>query len=167
MCIRDSDTTKRYLTNYARSLIYTTFMSFANLAGIKASYSVLMDGMTEPLARQLEAHVRRLHELLLGLQEELGEQARAKRVLKVHEQCPLSPIFSVETNEPRALARWCQEGGFVVRPIMPPTVPVGSERVRVCLHSGNTDEEITGLVERIAEWCRRQTGPSGVRASRL
>jgi len=155
-----SETVKKYLINYARSLIYTTFMSFPNLAAIKASYSLLMDGATEPLARRLEGHVRLLHGLLLELQEDLGAEARRRRVLKVPDQCPLSPIFSVETNEPRALARWCQEGGFVVRPIMPPTVPAGSERVRVCLHAGNTEEEIRRLVDRMGEWCKRQAGVS-------
>jgi 8-amino-7-oxononanoate synthase len=39
-----------------------------------------------------------------------------------------------------------------VRAIVPPTVPRGTERVRVCLHAGNTVEEIDGLVKRIGEW---------------
>ena len=35
---------------------------------------------------------------------------------------------------------------------MSPTVPKGKERVRVCLHAGNTVEEIDGLVETILAW---------------
>lgn len=40
----------------------------------------------------------------------------------------------------------------MVRPIVHPTVPKGKERVRVCLHSGNTISEIRGLVSRILTW---------------
>ena len=42
--------------------------------------------------------------------------------------------------------------GFVVRAIVPPTVPKGTERVRVCLHAGNNLEEIDALIERIDQW---------------
>lgn len=63
-----------------------------------------------------------------------------------------SPIFSLRTEEPRKLASACQEAGYVVRAIMPPTVPEGSQRVRVCLHAGNTEEEIDGLVRTIQSW---------------
>ena len=35
---------------------------------------------------------------------------------------------------------------------MPPTVPKGTERVRVCLHAGNRLEEIDALVERMDKW---------------
>jgi 8-amino-7-oxononanoate synthase len=35
--------------------------------------------------------------------------------------------------------------GFDVRPIRRPTVPEGSERIRICLHSFNTPEEIDAL----------------------
>lgn len=45
----------------------------------------------------------------------------------------------------------------MVRPIVPPTVPAGAERIRVCLHAGNTKEEVEGLVNRITEWVRKKT----------
>lgn len=35
---------------------------------------------------------------------------------------------------------------------MSPTVKKGSERVRVCLHAGNSFEEIEGLVQCVKEW---------------
>lgn len=69
---------------------------------------------------------------------------------------PKSPIFSVCTPWPRELARICQTQGLVVRPIVPPTVPKGGERVRVCLHSGNTKEEIDRLIAIFREWTKGQ-----------
>jgi 8-amino-7-oxononanoate synthase len=65
------------------------------------------------------------------------------------------------STSPRSLAKWCQEGGFIVRAIVPPTVPSGTERVRVCLHAGNTVEEIDALVKRIGEWAIDQGQRNG------
>ena len=39
--------TRLYLINYARPLIYTTFMSYPALAAIRASYSLMRDGTTD------------------------------------------------------------------------------------------------------------------------
>lgn len=43
----------------------------------------------------------------------------------------------------------------MVRPIVPPTVPEGTQRVRVCLHAGNSLEDVRKLVERIKAWLLR------------
>lgn len=40
----------------------------------------------------------------------------------------------------------------MVRPIVPPTVPEGTQRVRVCLHAGNTFEDVERLVGCIRKW---------------
>lgn len=39
-----------------------------------------------------------------------------------------------------------------MRAIVPPTVPEGTQRVRFCLHAGNTVGEVDDLVARIREW---------------
>jgi 8-amino-7-oxononanoate synthase len=39
-----------------------------------------------------------------------------------------------------------------VRPIVPPTVPAGTQRVRVCLHAGNSYQETERLVASIKDW---------------
>lgn len=70
---------------------------------------------------------------------------------------PTSPIFSLRSPVPRKLAAVCQQEGFIVRAIMSPTVPAGKERVRVCLHAGNTVEEIDGLVGTIQNWLNQST----------
>ncbi|KAB5578133.1 pyridoxal phosphate-dependent transferase [Coniochaeta sp. 2T2.1] len=126
-----SETTRSYLINYARSLIYTTAMGFPALAAIEVTYDFMIAGRAEPLLANLRSMVRLAHTLLLG---------------------PKSPIIPVFTSQPRSLARYCQRRGFMVRPIVAPTVPLGSERIRVCIHAGNTHGEVEGLVAAVEEW---------------
>ncbi|HZJ21322.1 MAG TPA: 8-amino-7-oxononanoate synthase, partial [Pricia sp.] len=37
-----------------------------------------------------------------------------------------------------------------VRPILSPTVPEGQERLRICLHTFNTEKEITEVLQLLA-----------------
>jgi 8-amino-7-oxononanoate synthase len=67
-----------------------------------------------------------------------------------------TPILSVLTDRPRVLARYLQDGGFMVRPIVHPTVPRGKERVRICVHAANTVQEVEGLFKRIKEWVEQE-----------
>ena len=46
----------------------------------------------------------------------------------------------------RAVAAAMQKDGFDVRPIVSPTVPKGTERIRICLHEFNTEDEVKGLI---------------------
>ncbi|THZ02638.1 PLP-dependent transferase [Aureobasidium pullulans] len=141
---------KHYLVNYARPLIYTTFLSFPALAAIRAAYTFLSTDNITALATHLFDLITLLHERLFALTSSLPQHQR--QLLQVLEECPPSPIFSVLSSDPRGLAKFCQEKNFVVRPIVPPTVPLGSERIRVCLHAGNTKEEVEALVARITTW---------------
>ena len=43
-----------------------------------------------------------------------------------------------------------------MRGIVPPTVPEGGERVRICLHAGNTKEQVEGLVDVVEAWVMEQ-----------
>ena len=53
----------------------------------------------------------------------------------------------------------------MVRPIVPPTVPEGTQRVRVCLHAGNTFQDVERLVAAIRDWLnnmRKVDGEAGL-----
>ena len=47
----------------------------------------------------------------------------------------------------KAVAVILKSYGFEVKPILSPTVPLGEERLRFCLHSNNTPEQITQILE--------------------
>lgn len=80
-----------------------------------------------------------------------------KQLATFPDRCPDSPIFAILSPTPRSLAAHCQSAGFIVRPVVAPTVPAGTERVRVCLHAGNTAEEIDKFVECVKQWMIKQT----------
>ncbi|KAE9367804.1 PLP-dependent transferase [Stipitochalara longipes BDJ] len=143
-----SPLTREYLINYARPLIYTTAMSFPSLAAIKVVYDLMKNGTTEPLISHLNSLIAHMYEQLLSLQPLIMQSS----LLLLPQALPNSPIFALLTPEPRSLAKWCQGVGFVVRPIVPPTVPEGTQRVRVCLHAGNSKQDVDALVENIRGW---------------
>ncbi|ORY19005.1 8-amino-7-oxononanoate synthase-like protein [Clohesyomyces aquaticus] len=148
---------RHYLINYARPLIYTTFMSYPALVAIRASYTLLMNGHTNSLA----AHVRLLVDNLFRELRSVQLPA-VTELLQVPSECPSSPIFSIQAAEPKSLARYLQEKGFMVRAVVPPTVPEGTSRVRVCLHAGNTIPETKALVVHMKKWATLQARGRGI-----
>ncbi|GAB7361257.1 hypothetical protein MBLNU230_g1318t1 [Neophaeotheca triangularis] len=148
---------RQYMVNYARPLIYTTFMSYPALAAIRASYSFLMSGRTESLAQNLHSLTSQLHGQLTTLINHLDIPSPLSHLLRLPLSQPqYSPIFSLLSSQPKDLAAHCQRRGFVVRGIVPPTVPAGAERVRICLHAGNSTEEVKALVSCIGQWADAQ-----------
>ena len=133
-----------YLVNYARSLIYTTALGYPFLASIRAAYELLSEGQTEHIRQTLQHRIQLLRLRLA--------QLNPNPALFQVDHSPSAPILSLRTPFPRQLAEACQRAGFVVRAIMAPTVPQGQERVRLCVHAGNTVEEVDGLVATIRRW---------------
>ena len=109
--------------------------------------------LTIQLSRALKTLTTHLHNQLQLLLDELPNTSDTN-LLSIPPSPPQSPIFSLLTPYPKRLAAYCQQHGFVVRGIVPPTVLEGAERVRICLHAGNTVEEIDGLVGVVGTWAQ-------------
>jgi 8-amino-7-oxononanoate synthase len=92
----------------------------------------------------------------MRLKELQSVSSAAQTILKIPNACPQSPIFAVQLGRPRALANFLQKEGMMVRAVVPPTVPVGTDRVRICLHAGNTVAEVEKLVQALRTWCKSQ-----------
>lgn len=148
-----SSTTRSYLINYARSLIYTTSMPFTSLISIDVVYDYFVAGQSGPPRRHLETLVQYTYRRLCALCVRLQP---GRRILYIREPPSSSPIIPVFTAYPRALAEHCQRCAFMVRPIVAPTVPAGSERVRICLHSENTMGQVDGLCNAVESWVRNR-----------
>ncbi|KAL7908285.1 PLP-dependent transferase [Trichoderma velutinum] len=144
-----SSTTRSYLINYARSFIYTTAMAFPSLASIRTTYDFLAQGHADSLVQNLQSLIHHMHTRLSQIIEQHGP---SPELFRINPEAPQSPIMPLLTSRARNLAQYCQERGFIVRPIVAPTVPAGEDRVRVCLHAGNTVEEVEGLCRAVEEW---------------
>ena len=130
-----NDNLKQFLVNHARSLIFSTFTSNHALLSVKTAYDMLsvVDYSKLNISNLIRLFNQSMKDVL-GVQQIGGE----------------SPIFGVVVPgnaAVRAVANAMQNDGFDVRPIVSPTVPKGTERIRICLHEFNTEEEVKGLVE--------------------
>ncbi|KAJ4468767.1 pyridoxal phosphate-dependent transferase [Lentinula aciculospora] len=166
-----------YLINYARPLIYTTALAHPNVVLAEAAFDLMVEGETE----NLSAHLLALSAYLANLLQSELHQARISPevvCLPPHllppvrnlDSCspspdsqllsqssvplphPATPITPLLTPHPRLLSTHLLTLGMNARPITWPTVPHGKERVRVCLHSGNTRKDIETLVGGVVEW---------------
>src|SRR5690606_33502133 len=63
---------------------------------------------------------------------------------------PIQGIIVPGNNAVKKLAEHLQDGGLDARPILYPTVPAGSERLRIVLHAFNTTAEVQELIQKIA-----------------
>ncbi|GIZ09932.1 8-amino-7-oxononanoate synthase [Flavobacterium sp. UMI-01] len=126
---------QRYLVNFSRSLIYTTGLSPHAIATIKTAYQHLKKQSAELNKLRKNISYFNQHKKLLGLHPLF---VRSNSAI----QCAIIP----GNEKVKALATQIQEKGYDVKPILSPTVPSGQERLRFCLHSYNTEEEISKLL---------------------
>lgn len=132
--ILGSKTLREYLINFSRSFIYTTAASFHQMASVKMAYKILPHAGNE--IEKLQNNIKLFKNLTVGVKNNLLPSDSSI-------QC-----FIVGSNEKvRAKAGELQRVGLDARPILSPTVAKGSERLRICLHSFNSDNEITLLSE--------------------
>mmetsp|Transcript_9018 Transcript_9018/g.25142 ORF Transcript_9018/g.25142 Transcript_9018/m.25142 type:complete len:429 (-) Transcript_9018:77-1363(-) len=129
-----------YLINYARPLIYSTSLPAHSLASIRCAYALLRRTSAE---RQ-----RWLRELLATFHERL---ARLPPGCALASPSPIQAIVVPGNAECVAAAQMLQRRGFAVLPIRSPTVPAGTERLRIILHYHNTREEVNVLMDAIEE----------------
>ncbi|KAH7341294.1 pyridoxal phosphate-dependent transferase [Rhizoctonia solani] len=153
--------TREYLINYARSFIFTTAPTVASVIAMGCSFDMVDNGTTRRLAAQLFKISTRFTTSLRKRLGHIPSRIMALPPLLKSEPTPIVPIL---TPYPRPLAQHLRERGFLARPITHPTVPKGEERVRVCLHAANTEEEVDGLVGALVEWAEEQRSGSGRRS---
>lgn len=126
-----SETLKTYLINFARSLMYSTALSPAAVSAIQQSYRLF------PSMEEERKHLKKLIELF---------QNTSTNYTKLNASTPIQGVIVPGNVAVKNLAKQIQDAGFDVRPILYPTVPKGEERLRIVLHSFNTDEQLNKLL---------------------
>lgn len=124
-----------FLINFSRPFIYSTALPETTLFSIKKAYDKMSLDSNSLL---------KLRELIDVFKEKI-KGAKYDHVLLSNSA--IQGIIVGGNEATVALAKQVQNDGFDVRPILSPTVPKGSERLRISLHAFNTNEEIIGLVE--------------------
>jgi len=122
---------KEYLINFARTFIYTTALPASAVAAIKTSYGVF------PMMKNERLHLKKL---IIMFQE--GTEGLSRII----SQTAIQGVIFPGNAQVKKLAKQLQLSGLDVRPIIYPTVPKGKERLRIVLHSFNTEEEILLLI---------------------
>lgn len=124
-----------YLVNFARSFIYTTGLSPHSVATILIAYTHL-DSSTE--------NVEALRDNIIHFNQE--KNMLGLKQLFVRSKSAIQSAIIPGNGNVKAIALQLQEKGFDVKAILSPTVPEGQERLRFCIHSYNTKEQISKVL---------------------
>lgn len=118
-----------YLINKARSFIFSTALSPATLAAARAALQILL---TEPY------RVERLALKAAMLKDKL--KLAGVSVLK--SETPILPILIGEASQSLDFAEKLYDEKLIVSAIRPPTVPIGSSRLRLTITDAHVVEEL-------------------------
>ncbi|MEO0733743.1 MAG: 8-amino-7-oxononanoate synthase, partial [Bacteroidota bacterium] len=128
---------REYLVNTCRPFIYTTGPAPAQWEGIARAYERMEQLHTTQLT-YLQNNITHFREAAVasGLTARLADVSGPIQVVAYPGN---AAVLEAEAA--------CREAGLLVKAIRSPTVAVGQERLRICLHAFNREEDITRLVE--------------------
>jgi 8-amino-7-oxononanoate synthase len=126
---------KEYLINFARSFIYTTGLSPHSVATILIAYQFL---------EKEKKNIEILRENIIHFNQE--KSMLGLKPLFVRSKSAIQSAIIPGNEKVKVIASQLQEKGFDVKAILSPTVPEGQERLRFCLHSYNSQEEISAVM---------------------
>ena len=137
--ILGSQELKNYLVNFARSFIYTTGLSPHSVATILIAYQHLKS--EKEAIQNLKRNIQFFNQekLLFGL-----------KPLFVYSKSAIQCAIIPGNEKVKAIALKLQENGFDVKAILAPTVPEGQERLRFCVHSYNSEKEISEVLKQLS-----------------
>ncbi|SMG08454.1 8-amino-7-oxononanoate synthase [Marivirga sericea] len=129
---------KEYLINYSRQFIYTTALPHYSVAAIQ---NALTYRMHHP---ELWSNLKSKIDLFKALLK--------KEINSLESKHSVQGIILQSAEEAVHFSNYLNRGGFDIRPILSPTVAKGKERVRICIHAFNSEEEITNLCDHINQY---------------
>ncbi len=148
--VAGSEALIEFLIQRARSWVFSTAPPPAISAAARAALRIVRD---EPERRQrLFENIEQLRSgaaargIALGLDGSLATTPT-----------PILPLILGDEARAVALSRHLFERGFWVAAIRPPTVPVGTARLRITLSSAHTPQQIEALLDAIADGIKTLT----------
>lgn len=136
-CVTGSRVLIDYLINFARPFIFSTAMPLHSIASIDCAFTYLAHHVT--------------------LQQELNQRISAflsvadtMEIKKIPSHTQIQGIVISGNQKAKNTSAQLSNLGFDIRAILSPTVAKGSERLRICLHTYNTNEQISNLVKTLS-----------------
>ncbi len=123
-----------FLINFSRSFIYTTALPPESYARIS---SVLESDETEKERQQL----------IQNIQVFRNKMDKSDFNLRSEFNSPIQILEIGSVAKSKELAVKCRENGFLVKEILSPTVQIGQEGIRICIHSFNSFDNINRLLQ--------------------
>jgi 8-amino-7-oxononanoate synthase len=120
------------LVNRARPFVFSTALPPSAAAAALAALRVVQSDEGESLRARLRRHV--------------------ERVAPGHPS-PVVPVVLGDEDSAMAASAALYERGLVVPAIRPPTVPVGTSRLRLALSAAHTDEQVDRLIGALCVCC--------------
>jgi 8-amino-7-oxononanoate synthase len=130
-----SNLLRDYIINFSRPFIYSTGPSLHQVISVQASLDELENADDARAA---------LNDRITFFHDEIKKMNSKLQFLKSNS--PIQAIIIPGNDEVKRIAGKILEQGFQVKPILAPTVKRGTERIRICLHSFNSEEEIRKLI---------------------
>lgn len=137
--ILGSNELKNYLVNFARSFIYTTGLSPHSVATILIGYQHLLEEKNSIQKLRNNIQFFNQQKMLFGL-----------KPLFVYSKSAIQSAIIPGNDRVKTIAKQLQEKGFDVKAILSPTVPEAQERLRFCLHSYNSEKEMSEVLLQLA-----------------
>ena len=134
--ILGSEDLKSYLVNFARSFIYTTGLSPHSVATIVTAYKHLEKATDNQ--QQLKNNIAHFNQ---------EKNRLSLKPLFVRSKSAIQSAIIPGNERVKSIAQQLQGKGFDVKPILSPTVPEGQERLRFCLHSFNSEKDISEVLQ--------------------
>ncbi len=135
--ILGSEDLKSYLVNFSRSLIYTTALAPHSVATILIAYQEL--AKSKDLIQKLHDNLSFFNSITSNFQLPTSNFSSIKSIV-------------ISGNEKvKQVSSLLYEKGFDVKPILSPTVLAGQERLRFCLHSYNSIDDIKKSLELLGD----------------
>ena len=126
------------LIQFSRTYIYTTAMPAAFAAALRVSLRLIRE---ESWRRQkLVANIQRFRATALRLGVPVLPSTTA-----------IQGLVAGDNLQVLAWAQWMRDRGFALTAIRAPTVPRGSERLRITLSAQHTDKQIDQLVDALSD----------------
>jgi 8-amino-7-oxononanoate synthase len=129
------------LIQRARNYIYTTAIPSAVAVATLRSLEIVAE--EEWRRENLRVLVRRFREGAAGQGFDLTSS-----------ETPIQPIRTGDPGRAVRISAGLEERGILVTPIRPPTVPVGTARLRVTLTAAHTPDDVDLLLQALAETSR-------------